>query len=102
MRNLMLRLAVVFGCLFLVLPLAAQDGAGGPPLKGKVEMQLAEDYPYLDALYKHLHTHPELSTMEVRTAERMAKELRSIGFEVTENVGKTGIVGVFKNGNGPT
>jgi amidohydrolase len=66
-----------------------------------VANKLAADYPALDALYKHLHAHPELSLMEEKTAARLAAELRSAGFEVTEKFGGTGIVGVLKNGPGP-
>jgi len=53
-------------------------------------------------LYRHLHTHPELSFEEVETAARVAKELRAAGVEVTEKVGKLGVVGILKNGAGPT
>src|SRR5919197_935244 len=53
------------------------------------------------ALYKHLHTNPELSLQEERTAERMARDLKDIGFEVTTGVGGHGVVGVLKNGDGP-
>jgi hippurate hydrolase len=53
-------------------------------------------------LYKHLHSHPELSFKEVETSKRIAAELREAGADVTEGVGKTGVVGVMKNGVGPT
>ncbi len=53
-------------------------------------------------LYKHLHSHPELSFKEVETSKRIAAELKAAGAEVTEGVGKTGVVGVMKNGDGPT
>jgi amidohydrolase len=66
-----------------------------------VAHKLAADYPALDALYKHLHTNPELSLMEEKTAARLAAELRAVGFEVTEKFGGHGVVGVFKNGPGP-
>lgn len=56
----------------------------------------------LTRLYRHLHTHPELSYQEVETAKRVAEELRQAGAEVTEGVGQLGIVGVFRNGEGPT
>jgi amidohydrolase len=56
----------------------------------------------LTALYKHLHTHPELSLHEVETARRIADELRKAGAEVTTKVGGEGVVGVLKNGDGPT
>ncbi len=55
----------------------------------------------LDALYKHLHTHPELSFQEHETARRIAAELEKAGAEVTTGVGKLGVVGVLKNGPGP-
>jgi len=59
-------------------------------------------YPQLDALYKDIHTHPELAFQEVRTASRLAAEMRALGFEVTEKVGRTGLVAIFRNGSGPT
>lgn len=55
----------------------------------------------IDALYRHLHQNPELSFREVKTAARMAKELRAIGVEVTERVGGNGVVGVLRCGDGP-
>jgi hippurate hydrolase len=60
------------------------------------------ELPSLVAQYKHIHSHPELSLREALTSARLAKELREAGFEVTENVGGHGIVGVLKNGDGPT
>ena len=59
-------------------------------------------YPQLDALYLDLHQHPELSMKEQRTSARMAEELRKLGYEVTAGVGGTGVVGVLRNGKGPT
>ncbi len=55
-----------------------------------------------ESLYKDVHTHPELSMLEHRTAELVAEALGGPGFEVTENVGGTGVVGLLRNGNGPT
>ncbi len=52
-------------------------------------------------LYKHFHTHPELSSQEVETSKRIAEELRKAGAEVTTGVGGLGVVGVLKNGAGP-
>ncbi len=60
------------------------------------------DVAYLSNLYMYCHEHPELSFHEVKTAERMADELGKLGFVVTTNVGGPGVVGVFKNGQGPT
>ncbi|MBI3469457.1 MAG: amidohydrolase, partial [Planctomycetes bacterium] len=59
-------------------------------------------YPSLVALYEDLHTHPELSLHETRTAQRLSAELRKTGAEVTEGVGKTGVIGMLRNGDGPT
>ncbi|MFF1632797.1 amidohydrolase [Leifsonia sp. NPDC058248] len=56
----------------------------------------------LDALYRDLHEHPELSFEEVRTAAIAAAELRAAGFDVIEAIGRTGVVGVLRNGDGPT
>lgn len=58
--------------------------------------------PSLVALYQHLHSHPELSFHEAETAKRIAEELRQAGAEVTTGVGAHGVVGVLKNGAGPT
>src|SRR4051812_12871583 len=63
---------------------------------------LDADYPGLDALYQDLHRNPELSTKELKTAAKLATRLKGLGFEVTQQVGGTGIVGILKNGAGPT
>lgn len=56
----------------------------------------------LEALYKDLHQHPELSMQEVRTAKIVADSMQNLGYEVTRNVGITGVVCVLKNGAAPT
>ncbi|GAB3672778.1 amidohydrolase [Saccharopolyspora tripterygii] len=56
----------------------------------------------LTALYKDLHAHPELSFQEHRTAAEVARRLEALGLEVTTGVGRTGVVGVLRNGSGPT
>jgi hypothetical protein len=53
-------------------------------------------------LYRWFHSNPELSFEEKETAARLAKELKGAGVEVTEGVAKTGVVGILKNGSGPT
>ncbi len=96
----------------LILASFALLGPGRAPGNTPTDTKLAErtkairaridaELPQLEELYKHLHTHPELSLQEVATAARMAKELRALGFEVTEKVGGTGVVGLLKNGPGP-
>ena len=58
--------------------------------------------PDLEALYKDVHAHPELSMRETRTAGLAAERLRTAGYEVTTGIGKTGVVGLLRNGDGPT
>src|SRR3954471_801327 len=58
--------------------------------------------PDLESLYKDVHSHPELSMQETRTAALAADRLRAAGYEVTTAVGKTGVVGLLRNGDGPT
>jgi amidohydrolase len=58
--------------------------------------------PDLEALYKDIHSHPELSMQETRTAGIAAERLRDAGYQVTTGVGKTGVVGLLRNGEGPT
>jgi len=84
--------------VFIVALLSPRIGASASePLT-----QLDALYPSLDALYQELHRTPELSLHEEKTAAKMAAQLRALGFEVTEKVGGTGIVGVLQNGKGPT
>ena len=58
--------------------------------------------PALETLYMDVHAHPELSMQEVRTAGLAADRLRAAGYEVATGVGKTGVVGLLRNGDGPT
>jgi hippurate hydrolase len=71
-------------------------------LQALIEQSFEADYPKLDALYKDIHAHPELAFEEVKTAAKLAAEMRALGFEVTEKVGKTGLVAIYSNGEGPT
>ena len=58
--------------------------------------------PELEALYTDVHAHPELSMQETRTAGLAADRLRAAGYDVTTAIGKTGVVGVLRNREGPT
>ena len=58
--------------------------------------------PDLERIYTDIHAHPELSMHETRTARIAAEKLRAAGYEVTTGVGKTGVVAVLRNGDGPT
>lgn len=68
----------------------------------KVSDIVDKKYTYLDNLYKYLHRNPEISFQEKNTSKRVAQELKKLGFDVTENFGGYGVVGILKNGNGPT
>jgi amidohydrolase len=89
-------LAAILATSFLVAP----AGAKAPDFAAAVE---ADYTAYLEAKFLDFHKNPELSYKETRTAGIMAKELRAIGgIDVTEGVGGTGVVGVMRNGKGPT
>src|ERR1700730_970124 len=74
-----------------------QTGSPDPALRN-----LETVLPELEAFYKDVHSHPELSMQETRTSALAADRLRAVGFEVTAGVGKTGVVGLLRNGDGPT
>jgi metal-dependent amidase/aminoacylase/carboxypeptidase family protein len=93
----------------VTLLLAAGGAAAADPPGAAVKERAAAVGKRIDAeladlrgLYEHLHANPELSLQEIATAARMAKELKAVGFTVSEKVGGTGVVGVLKNGDGPT
>ncbi|MBQ4837733.1 amidohydrolase [Pseudoalteromonas luteoviolacea] len=67
-----------------------------------LESAVSLSLPKLEQLYLHLHQNPELSLQEKNTGARLAQELRQLGFDVTDRVGGYGVVGLFKNGHGPT
>ena len=94
---------------------SAQDKASGPSSravsapadaaaavdKTVIDHLLDPNMNALEALYRDLHQHPELGFQEHRTSGLLAERMRKIGFEVTENVGRTGVVAVYRNGSGP-
>jgi len=90
-------LQVVAGALVLISSCAAQPAASVP-----LSAEVNSLYPKVHALYVDLHEHPELSGHEVNTAATIAAQLRALGYEVTEKVGKTGVVAILRNGAGPT
>jgi len=87
MRNIV-ALLVLFAAAAFAQPVADIDAA------------IAGEIGSLEALYKHLHAHPELSTHEKETSARIARELEAAGYTVTTHVGGYGVVGVLKNGPG--
>jgi len=85
----------------LALGVAAMRLSSAAPA-ATVSQDVAADMPQLLELYRDLHANPELSFQETRSASKLAAEMRKLGFEVTEKVGRTGVVAVMKNGPGPT
>ena len=100
--NRCVRSLAVSAALFAASLLPANAELDVISLKKAIETSIASDYPKLDVLYKEIHAHPELAFQEVKTAARLAAEMRALGFEVTENVGRTGLVAIYRNGDGPT
>jgi len=94
----------VLAFMFVLLPALSLFAQQTPQSLADAEL------PSLLAIYKDIHSHPELSGHEERTAALIAKELRATGCQVTEHLGKYensklkgyGVVGVMKNGDGPT
>ena len=73
-----------------------------PATSAALNQSITKDYDaHLAPLFDHFHRNPELSFLETKTAARLAAELRAAGFQVTEGVGKTGVVAILKNGPGP-
>jgi hippurate hydrolase len=91
----MRRLLAGAATLMFALNAGAQTPSG---LTAEVQAAYAKS----EALYLDLHQHPELSFHEQQTAAKLAAELRQLGYEVTTGVGRLGVVGVLKNGAGPT
>ncbi len=75
--------------------------AATPAQADELRDAVSADLPALMELYKDLHANPELSFQEIETSKKLAARARAMGFEVTEGVGKTGVVAVMKNGDGP-
>src|SRR5690606_20190932 len=78
------------------------QGQVSDKLLTQISRLVDKEYAGVEKLYKHLHAYPELSFQEKETSKLMAEQLHELGFEVTENVGGYGVVGVLKNGKGPT
>lgn len=94
MRRLVTLIVVLFGGITI------QTGTlrGQATLVGDVDALYAD----LSALYEDLHRNPELAFQETRTAATLAARLKALGYEVTPGIGRTGIVALLRNGQGPT
>ena len=89
--------------LFLMVSMAeAQDKIAVPDKLGnEVNLQINKDQERLIDIYKDIHENPELGFMEVRTSGIVAEELKKLGYDGKTGIGKTGVVGILKNGDGP-
>lgn len=67
-----------------------------------LSVKTASILPFIEEVYKDLHQNPELPMQEFRTAGIVAEIMRKEGFETVEKIGGTGVVGILRNGNGPT
>ncbi len=91
LKNLLLTTSMM-ACLGIVASASADD----------LRQAVRKDYKdHLANLFDYFHRNPELSSLETQTAQRLAKELRAAGFQVTEGVGGTGLVALMENGAGP-
>ncbi|QYO67619.1 amidohydrolase [Leptolyngbya sp. 7M] len=114
-RRVMLMLGAIISslCLFIAIPFIASPAAqaqqtftGTPAEKpayfDRLLSVIDQDGNRLINLFKDIHQNPELAFMETRTAEIVAKELRALGYEVKTGIAQTGVVGILRNGDGPT
>lgn len=99
--------------LFTVIPVAipskaqAQQPFTGAPAErpayfDRLLSVIDQDGDRLINIFKDIHQNPELAFMETRTAGIVAEELQTLGYEVTTGIGETGVVGILRNGDGPT
>jgi hippurate hydrolase len=84
-----------------MLALLAASILTAPASAATLNEAIRADLPLLMNVYRDMHANPELSMQEVRTPAKMAPEMRKLGFEVTEHVGRTGLIAVMRNGPGP-
>jgi amidohydrolase len=88
--------------LLLIATFGASAWAQVASVSSSISQEVSAVYSQTHALYLDLHQNPELSGHETQTAAKLAKGLRSLGYDVTEHVGHTGFVAILKNGTGPT
>lgn len=88
-----MKLHSLYAALLLLSPLTYASN---------LNLNLDSSMPEIEELYLDLHQSPELSYHEQQTGQKIAKKLNQLGFNVTDSVGGFGVVGIYKNGNGPT
>lgn len=99
-----MKMMLLTGCAMMasVGPAWADPAPGPAANRAAIDAQIEKTYPALDALYRDIHAHPEIGMQEVRTAALLAGKMKAMGFTVTEKVGGTGVVAIYRNGPGPT
>lgn len=95
-------LLVLLLALLLAAPATAQSNALSPTLMEKAKAAVDADKGRLETMFRDIHQNPELGFMETRTAAIVEKDLGALGFDVKTGIGKTGVVGILRNGPGPT
>ena len=88
-----MKLSAISAALLLLSPFAQAT---------TLDLNLKKSMPEIEKLYLDLHQSPELSYHEKQTGQKLAKQLKQLGFTVTDNVGGYGVVGIYENGDGPT
>ncbi len=84
--------------LMLIIPTASKLHA---QTTKQIRQMAYTDSLRLTGIFIDIHENPELGFMEVRTSAIVAKELKTLGYRVITGIGKTGVIGIFKNGDGP-
>jgi len=101
---MLLVVGVILGWLAMPSPgqsLLSAGELGDADLAKKVARLVEQDEERLLKIFKHLHANPELAFQETKTAALVAKELKELGYQTHTGIGKTGVVGILKNGPGP-
>ena len=96
-------IGLVLALFLLGVPAFAEQSQGSSEkTQNDVRLLIDQAYPSLEKLYYYFHSHPELSFHEKETSARLARELKTLGFDVSTHIGGYGVVGLMKNGQGPT
>lgn len=96
-----LKIVMILGGALAFSGSAVAASSLSPELTKQVIQSVDDDAERITAIFKDFHEHPELGLQETRTSGIVAKELESLGFEVKTGIGKTGVVGIMRNGDGP-
>lgn len=99
-RHRRFALALIASVVFAAAGVRSTDAQDG--ISAGVNQIIEREYEFIETLYLGMHEFPELSFQEAETAAKLAAILESEGFDVTRNIGGHGVVGLLRNGEGPT